>query len=91
MGHLLPAGNTVLEVVETLREEYLGRKIVGYCPRRLNLIHNLFMSVLWFLSMMMRRISSVINSYYYKDLPKVVGTLNSSFTTFLFYILKIFH
>lgn len=91
MGHLLPAGNTVLEVVETLREEYLGRKIVGYCPRRLNLIHNLFMSVLWFLSMMMRRISSVIHSYYYKDLPKVVGTLNSSFTTFLFYILKIFH
>lgn len=73
MGHLLPAGNTVLEVVETLRGEYLERKIVGYCPCRLKLIHSLFMSVLWFLSMMRRRISPVIHSYYHKDLPKVVG------------------
>lgn len=74
MGHLLPAGNAVLEVVEILRGGYLGRRIVRYCPCRLNLIHSLFKSVCWFLSMMRRRISLVIHSYCHKDLSKVVET-----------------
>lgn len=73
-GTLAAAGNTVLEVVETLRGGYLGRRIVRYCPCRLNLIHRLFMSVRWFLSMMRRRISLVTHSYCHKDLSKVVGT-----------------
>lgn len=32
MGHLLSAGNTGLEVSETLRGDHLGRRIVGYLP-----------------------------------------------------------